>query len=76
MAVYVDNKGDAYRLVLMRVLDVYEDRPEVGGMKVPAELLFLDNDDVCEISEEQGKDRFVTAFVPISVFGSAPKGGK
>lgn len=61
--------GERYRLVFMKVLDTYDDRPEVSGMKIPAELLFVDDDDVCEIS---GNERFITAYVPECVFGKAP----
>ena len=61
--------GDRYRLVVMRVLDTYDDRPEIDGFEVPAELLFIDDDDVVEIDDN---DRFITAYVPESVFGKAP----
>ncbi len=66
----VAGDGTRYRLVLLRVQDVYEDRPPVNDMQVPAELLFVDDDDVVEITEGV---RFVTAYVPESVFGPAPK---
>lgn len=62
--------GSRYRLVLLRVLDTYKDRPTVGGMEVPAEMLFIDDDDVCELADG---DRFVTAYVPIKVFGYPSK---
>lgn len=61
--------GSRYRLVVMRVEGTYEDRPRIAGMEVPAELTFVDDDDVCEISEGC---RFVTAYVPESVFGKQP----
>lgn len=61
--------GTRYRLVIMRVLDTYDDRPQVSGMNVPAELLFVDDNDICEITQD---DRFITAYVPVSVFGNAP----
>lgn len=65
--------GSKYRLVILKVLDTYDDRPQVANMNIPAELLFVDDDDVVEIS---GDERFVTAYVPISIFGMPSKGDK
>jgi hypothetical protein len=65
--------NQTYRLVTLRVEGTYEDRPEVNGFEVPAELLFLDDDDVSEITEGA---RFVTALLPISVIGEAPGEGE
>ncbi len=61
--------GMFYRLVLLKVVGTYDDRPQVGGMEVPAEMLFVDDDDAVEIAEG---DRFVTAYVPEVVFGPSP----
>lgn len=58
-----------YRMVLLKVVDVYEDRPVQLAGPVPAELLFLDDDDVVEL---EGGERFVTAYVPENVFGPPP----
>lgn len=60
--------GSRYRLVVFRVQDTY-DYKKVGDAEVPAECLFVDDDQVVEIS---GGERFFTAYVPESVFGKAP----
>lgn len=61
-----DGDAEVYRLVVLRVEGTYDDLPEVGGKPVPAELTYIDENRIVEIAEDC---RFVTAYVPESVFG-------
>jgi hypothetical protein len=54
-----------YRLVILRVTETDLEK-EVGGQPLPREFRLIDDDEVAEIT---GGDKFVTAFVPESVFG-------
>lgn len=67
----VFSNGEAYRLVVMRVEGTYDDRPKHRDKEIPAELLFLDDNDVTEVTEGA---RYITAYVPEVVFGKKPTG--
>lgn len=69
----VARDGEKYRLIVMRVTEVDEDKPAVNGLEFPRELYVIDDNEAAEI---QGGERFITAYVPVSVFGMPPKEDK
>lgn len=70
--IFTDPKGnkEVFRHVILRVLEEYDDRPMVNGKGVPAELLFLDDDDTVEYDEDT---RFLSAFLSEKDIGPAPE---
>jgi hypothetical protein len=64
--------GELYRLIVMKVTATDPDRKRVGGHEVPRELSVIYDEEAAEIV---GGEHFVTAYVPVSVFGMPPVKG-